>query len=94
MRVTPALIRKVDQLAALNAEIAKLDDKAKAIKADLIRSKADVIESDRFRAVIIRNKVTQLNSEAVRRILTAAQLSDCSLVCKSTAVWVTPRTAS
>jgi hypothetical protein len=81
-----ALADNVDRLGNINAQIAELEAKAKAIKAKLVASGQPEIIGKNYRAVISERERTTLDSALVRSILSPAQIIACTKVSTSTAV--------
>ena len=63
------LIKMVDQLGLVNAQIAALEKQAKAIKAELVAAGLDKIEGAEFCATIVTSQRAQLDIDAVREKL-------------------------
>jgi len=77
--VIDALCAKVDQLAALNAQISKLTATATEIKDELKAAGYDEIQGEHYKAVIVTKTTCSLDVKKVRKLLTPAQVDLCSV---------------
>lgn len=80
------LSRTVDQLGALNAEMAELKAKATKLKAKLVQSGESSINGKYYRAVIVKRESVRLDTDKAKALLTPAQVTACSVTSSSTAV--------
>lgn len=84
---TPArLAKKVDRLGELNAIIAGFTREAELIKAELKASGLDELTTSKYRAVITTRETARLDSAAVRKILTPAEIDRCTKTSFSTSI--------
>jgi uncharacterized tellurite resistance protein B-like protein len=81
-----ALKAKVDRLGDLNAEIARLTEKADELKAELKATGRTEIVGSRFRAVISTRESTRLDTAIVKGFLTVEQIIAASKTQTSTAI--------
>lgn len=77
------LAKKVDELGALNAQIAALQLEADAIKGQLKLAGYDEIMGSAYRAVISECESFKLDSAKVKALLSPAQIMACSKAVKS-----------
>lgn len=80
------MVSKVDKLGDLNAEIAKLQAEAEALKGALKASGLEEVVGKRYRAVIIARDSVRLDTGAVRALLSPAQIAACSKASRSVSV--------
>jgi regulator of replication initiation timing len=76
----------VDQLGALNAQIATLNAQAEAIKKILRESGAGEYRGDVFRAVVSERSSSRIDAKKVRQLLTEEQLAEVVSEVMSTSV--------
>lgn len=81
---TRKLVRMVDELGAINAQISKLQKNADALKKTLKESGADEIIGTLFRAVITTKTTARLDTKFVRELLSPAQQDYCTTESTST----------
>ena len=74
------LARSVDKLARLNAIINRAKVEADLIKDNLKASGLDVVEGMHHKAVIVTTEVASLDTQKVRKLLTAEQITECTRV--------------
>ena len=86
-----ALPKAVDELGALLAQIAALEERADEIKRDLKATGLDVVEGKLFAATIIQAERKSLPKEAVVAALGQAWVDANSKAIKVTSVKVTSR---
>jgi hypothetical protein len=80
------LIKQVDELGAVNAQIAVLQRQADDLKATLKASGYDEVIGTTFRAVISTKTTARLDSKLVRKILTPTEVDECTVESTSTSI--------
>lgn len=81
----------VDELGALKAQISSLTDREKILKKALSDSGYAEIDGSLFRATVSWTERANLDTEAVRSILTEEQQRDCTRVSEIMSVRVVAR---
>ena len=80
------LCKSVDDLGALNAQIAQLVAQANLIKLTLKESGFDEVVGKAYRAVISTKTTARLDTKLVRGVLTPRQIDDCTVKSASTSI--------
>lgn len=80
------MVNKVDKLGDLNAEIARLQAEAEALKGAIKASGLDEIVGKRYRAVVCVRDSVRLDNAAVKDLLSPAEIAKCSKVSRSVSV--------
>ena len=83
---TRKLVRMVDELGSLNAQISVLTKQADALKKTLKESGQDEIIGSVFRAVITTRTTARLDTKLVRELLEPAQIDYCTTESTSTSI--------
>lgn len=81
-----ALVRNIDKLGALNAEIARLSKEADGIKSMLKDLGKGEYTGKTFKAVVSEREACRLDSAKVKALLSATDLMKVTSVSKSLAV--------
>jgi hypothetical protein len=81
-----ALGAKVDQLGAINAQLAKLEAQANELKAALKASGLSRIEGQHYAAAVIERDTARLDTAKVKQFLTATEIAKCTVIGHSVAV--------
>lgn len=73
------LVKAVDNLGGINAQISRLQSQADMLKAQLKASAYDEVIGEHYRAVISTATTARLDTKAVRKLLTPAQVDECTV---------------